>query len=58
MYLSRILGPLCENTNHFSGSEHTILRRINAPDAEADNEPLSLADFNETYWVHSGILKQ
>ena len=26
----------------------TIFRRINAPGAEAQNEPLSLSDFNET----------
>ncbi len=31
----------------------TVFRRINAPGAETENEPLTLSTFDKTYWVNS-----
>ena len=32
---------------------HTLFRQTNAPGAEAENEPLPFAEFNETYFLNS-----
>ena len=33
--------------------QHTVIRRINVLGMEAQNEPLTLSDFNEYDWVTS-----
>ena len=37
---------------------NTVFRRINGPGVEAEDKPLSLSDYNETYWVNPWIPSQ